>query len=88
MRSAYQEEKPVLFKMQSLMNSIYDSHDPHKKAQYNSKALDIVVQPHFADMMDTSKRRRNELKEIYKSLTDAEFIACCLNHAQDGIEQG
>jgi hypothetical protein len=32
MRSAYQEEKPVLFKMQSSMNSIYDSHDPHKKA--------------------------------------------------------
>jgi hypothetical protein len=39
-------------------------------------------------MMDSSKRRRVELKEIYKSLTDAEFIACCLNHAQDGIEQG
>lgn len=70
------------------MNSIYDNHDPHTKANYNSRALDIVVQPHFADMMDSSKRRRVELKEIYKSLTDAEFIACCLNHAQDGIEQG
>jgi len=88
MHSAYQEEKPVLFKMQSLMNSIYDSHDPHTKANYNSRALDIVVQLHFADMMDSSKRIRLELKEIYKSLTNAEFIACCLNHAQDGNEQG
>ena len=31
------------------MNSIYDSHDPHTKANYNSKALYIVVQTHFAD---------------------------------------
>ena len=54
MRSAYQEEKPVLFKMQSLMNSMYDNHDPHTKANYNSRALDIVVQPHFADMIDRS----------------------------------
>ena len=61
MRFAYQEEKTVLFKMQSLMNSIYDSLDPHAKANYHSKALDIVVQPHFADMMDRSKRRRLEL---------------------------
>jgi hypothetical protein len=74
--------------MQSLMNSIYDNHDPHTKANYNSRALDIVVQPHFADMMDRSKRRRVEINDLYKSLTDAEFIACCLNHAQDGIEQG
>ncbi len=58
MRSAYQEEKSVLFKMQSLMNSIYDSHDPLKKANYNSKALDIVLKHYFANMMDISKRRR------------------------------
>ncbi len=88
MRSAYQEEKPILFMMQSLMNIIYDFHDPHTKANFNSRALDIVVKPHFADMMDSSKRRRLELKEIYKSLTDAVLIVCCLNHAQDGIEQG
>ena len=61
MRSAYQEEEPVLFKMQSLMNSIYDSHDPHTKANYNSRALDIVVHLYFADMMDSLKRRRIEL---------------------------
>ena len=59
MRSAYQEEKPVFFKIQSLMNSIYDSHDQHTKANYNFRALDILVQPHFADMMNSSKRRRN-----------------------------
>ena len=70
------------------MNSIYDSQDSHTKAQYNSKALDIVVQTYFADMMVRSKRRRIELQDLYKSLTDAEFIACCLNHAQDGIEHG
>jgi hypothetical protein len=39
-------------------------------------------------MMDRSKRRRVEINDLYKSWTDAEFIACCLNHAQDGIEQG
>ena len=78
-----------MFKMQSLMNSIYYSHDPHTKANYNSRALDIVVHPHFADVMDRSKRRRIELKDLYKSLTDAEFIACCLNRAQDNdIDQG
>ncbi len=53
MRSAYQKEKPVLFKMQSLVKSIYDSHDPHTNANYKYKALDIVVQPHFADMIDS-----------------------------------
>ena len=47
--------------MQSLMNSFYDSNDPHTKANYNTRALDIVVQPHFADMMNRSKRKRIEL---------------------------
>ena len=39
--------------------------------------------------MDKSKRRRIELKDLYKSITYAEFIYFCLNRAQDNdIDQG
>ncbi len=43
------------------MTKNYDIQDEYTKALYNTKALVILVQPYFADLMDKSTTRRIEI---------------------------
>ena len=67
--------------MLPLMVQIYSAHEPYARAQLNAQALETLIQPIFADMLDPSKRRRTDLQNAYAELTDPEFIACSLNRA-------